>query len=168
MPNAEKLRVADGVSPATLVVFDVSSGVPVLRPAKENEHSTDQRPVYRFEWVEDGAVMMYEVAPPSTVKDLDDLNAKTVSTAETKAYEKSAIGVFVDGGKTLGRCFAKGPKFRGVLVMYFTIEEDGSQGPIVIQPEGSIAQCIIEEAQSRTYPKPPMRFVAKATVRVSE
>lgn len=162
-----KVRVAAGVLPGIPVLFDLSQPKKVvLRPARSDEQSNESRPVYRFEWQQDKSAMFYELHNPELLKKLSALNAKDIASPQGKAYELKVVQSFFANGKVLQTCLPH--NFIGGITAYIVVGESGNQEQVVVLPEGSAAQCILKETNARTYPVPSSRFVAKASIRVTE
>ena len=162
-----KVEVAAGVLPGIPVLFDLSQPQKiVLRAARSDEQSNESRPVYRFEWQENKSAMFYELQNPKLLEQLSDHNAKDTASPEGKAYELKVVQRFFAEGKVLQTCLP--PNFIGGITAYIVVGKSGNQEQIVVLPEGSAAQCIQKETNTRTYPTPSSPFVVKAAIRVTK
>ncbi len=163
------LEVVAGVVPGVPVLFDTSSPDKiVLRPARDNEGTTDTRPVYRFEWQADKSARFFELANPETLKRLAEQNAKDSATAEGKAYEAKVVDVFFDGGKVLQACLPPENPFQGSITAFVVVAEDGQQDQVIVLPEGSVAECITKATIKRRYTAPVRRFTVQTRIAVTE
>ncbi|WP_062627323.1 hypothetical protein [Ferriphaselus amnicola] len=166
-PQTAKMNVGAGVVPGIPVLFDDSeSGKVTLRPATNLETSNDIRPIYRFEWQEDNTAMFYKLYEPSRIERLLTRNAHDSSSPEGKSYERDVVTSFFDNGRVLQTCISK--KFSGNITAFIVIDSQGRQEQVTVTPEGSVAQCIINETVNRRYPPTSSGFVAKASVQVKE
>lgn len=167
--SGRPVQVVDGVEPGVPVLFDASSQErTVLRPAREDETSTNTRPIYRFEWESKDLAHFYELVDPSISKELTEQNARDTASPEGKAYELKVIDAYFAHGKVFETCLPPSKPFHGTITAFIVVTEKGKQQKVVLLPEGSVAECIAKAAESRTYPTPPGRFTAKASVRVTK
>ena len=171
LPPGRRLNVVAGVNPGLPVVFDLSqSDRVVLRPVAEGETLTATQPHFRFEWREDKSARFYRLIPPTVLAELSAANARDTETAEGKDYELKATQRYFRQGEILRTCLPPNKPFRGTLTFFFVIGAAGTLDTAHVQPEGSIAECVLEQAKGAAFDVPPKAgpFTAKADIRVTE
>jgi hypothetical protein len=166
--DAKQMKVAKGVTPGSPLVFEsVSAGVVQLRPAGAEEISTLERPTYLFERGKNGAYVFFEISETKYLSELDRLNSIDTTSVAGKAFESATVSAFLESGKILRECIpsATGPKLEK-LTIYVVISAGGALERATVQPEGSVAQCILGKAPTTGYGG-EARFVAKAKISVT-
>jgi hypothetical protein len=155
LPANSTVEVVAGVDPGKPVVFDTAAaGKVVLRPARENELPTAERPLYRFEWQADGGQRFYEIADPAYVAKLDADAIKSVATDLGKTTNRSIVDSFAKSG-ALQKCVppaAKGSK--APLVFFVVVKADGSESGSLFMPEGSLTECLQKTWTARKHMPP--------------
>lgn len=143
VPANSSVEVVAGVDPGRTVVFDTAvAGKVVLRPARDNETSTAERPLYRFEWQADGGQHFYEIADPAYVNKLDAEALKSVATDLGKTTHRSIVDSFAKSG-ALQKCVPPSAKGSNApLVFFVVVKGDGTQVSSLFLPEGSLTECI--------------------------
>jgi hypothetical protein len=107
--------------------------------------------------------------PPSLIKKRSDANFQDVLDARHKQFEIEVIQQFTKQGAILRACLPDSKPFHDKLVFFIVISSDGTLKDAVVQPEGSIAECILEAAKKQSFGKPPngSSFTAKAEIQVT-
>ena len=170
LPTGAKLTVVSGVDAGIPVVFDSSNSKNVmLRPAKDNEIAEGKQALFRFEWQEDKSARFYRLAPSSLIKKLSDANSQDILDAGNKQFEIEVIQQFTKQGAILRACLPDSKPLHDQLKFFIVISSDGTLKEAIVQPEGSIAECILEAAKKQSFSKPPngRSFTAKAEIQVT-
>lgn len=170
-PPGKRLSVAAGVNPGIPVVFDLSgSDRVVLRPAIQGEAATAEQPLFKFEWLEDKSARFYKLTPPTLLAELSTANAKDTQTPEGKDFEQEVLKKYLQQGEILRACLPPSKPFRGTILFFIVVAPNGKLNDAIVQPEGSIAECILERAKEPTFDFPPngQPFTAKADIHVTE
>ena len=155
LPANAKIDVAAGVDTGKTVVFDTAApGSVVLRPAREGEQASAERPLYRFEWQADGSQRFYELADPVYVAKLDADALKSVATDLGKTTHRSIVDAFAKSG-ALQKCVPPAAKDSKVpLVFFVVVRADGTEARSLFLPEGSVTECIQKTWTARKHLPP--------------
>lgn len=170
-PPGKRLNVAADVNPGVPVVFDLSEpDRVVLRPAVQGETPTATQPLFKFEWREDKSARFYRLTPSALLAELSTANATDTGTTEGKDFEQKALQQYLRQGEVLRTCLPPTKPFRGSLTFFIVIGPTGKLDTALVQPEGSVAECILEQAKEATFGSPPgaRPFTAKADIRVTQ
>lgn len=170
-PPGRRLSVVAGVNPGVPVVFDLSdSSRVVLRPATQGETPTEEQPLFMFEWREDKSARFYRLTPSTLLAELSAANASDTESTEGKDFEQKALQQYLRQGEVLRACLPPTKPFRGSLTFFIVIGSNGKLDKALVQPEGSVAECILEQTKEATFGLPPgaRRFTAKADIRVTQ
>jgi len=171
LPPGKHLSVVSGVDPGIPVVFDLSEADRViLRPATEGELPTEAQPVFRFEWREGKSARFYRLLPAAQLAELSAANVRDTDSVDGKNYELKALQRYLHQGKILRTCLPPSKPFRGSLTVFIVIDSNGKLDNAFVQPEGSVAECVLEHARGTTFQTPPgaRQFTAKAAIRITE
>jgi hypothetical protein len=169
-PPGRRLSIVTGVNPGVPVVFDLSdSSRVVLRPATEGETPTEAQPLFKFEWREDKSARFYRLAPYTLLAELSAANAADTASTEGKDFEQKALQQYLRQGEVLRVCLPPTKPFRGSLKFFIVVGANGKLNNALVQPEGAIAECILEQAKDATFGLPPTApFTVKADIRVTQ
>ena len=136
----------------------------------QGETSTAAQPFFKFEWMEDKSTRFYKLTPPALLAELSAANEKDTQTPEGKNFEQAVLQKYLQQGEVLQACLPPSKPFRGTLLFFIAVAPNGKFEHAVVQPEGSIAECILERAKEPTFNSPPggQPFTAKADIHVTE
>ncbi|MBI4987679.1 MAG: hypothetical protein HZC23_02565 [Rhodocyclales bacterium] len=171
LPPGRRLTVVAGVNPGLPVVFDLSEpDRVVLRPAAQGEASTEAQPLFKFEWREDKSARFYKLTPTKLLAELSAQNATDTETTDGKDFEQKALQQYLRQGEVLRTCLPPSKPFRGSLTFFIVVGPTGKLDMAIIQPEGSVAECILEQTKEATFASPPgaHTFTVKADIRVTQ
>lgn len=169
-PPDSRLTVVAGVNPEIPVVFDLSQpGHVVLRPAAQGETATETKPLFKFEWQEDKSARFYRLIPPTLLADLAAQNGIDTKTTEGKDYEQKVLQHYLRQGEVLRTCLPPSKPFSGSLTFFILVSSTGKLDKAFVYPEGTVAECIQEQAKETTFDSPPgaRPFMAKADIHVT-
>lgn len=162
------VQVVSGVLPGVAVVFETTSPEAIiLRPAREDEHSTEKHAVYRFEWKKDHSARFYELVSPTHIQELSTQNSQDIANPEGKDYEQKVIQHLLGGGKVLQACIPSSGAAPDAIKIFVVVGLKGEQEQLVVLPEGGIAECIYNATLKLKYPAPANRFTAMANIQVT-
>jgi hypothetical protein len=167
--HGAKITVAPGIEPGVKVIFDssISREQVTIRAATADEHSNDERAVYRMGEQQGTTYVFYELASPERIAELERQNASNTASPDGKNFENQVIDIFFANGNPLQDCVPNKPSSRGVITVYVKLAE-AKPPEFLVLPEGSIAQCLINAPRSVLYPAPAASFVAKGEVRITQ
>jgi hypothetical protein len=169
-PPGRRLNIVAGVNPGIPVVFDLSEpDRVVLRPAAQGETPTEAQPLFQFEWREDKSARFYRLTSPILLAELSAQNATDTQTTDGKDFEQKALQQYLRQGEVLRTCLPPSKPFRGSLTFFIVVGPTGKLNKAIVRPEGSVAECILEQAKEATFASPPgaRTFTAKADIRVT-
>jgi len=170
-PPGSRLSIVAGVNPGAPVVFDLSEpNRVVLRPAAKGEMPTEVQPLFMFEWQEDKSARFYRLTPPMLLADLSAANAADTETTDGKNFEQKVLQQYLREGEVLRNCLPPSKPFGGSLTFFIVVGANGKLDKALVQPEGSVAECIQEQAKEPMFGSPPgaRPFTAKADIHVTQ
>jgi hypothetical protein len=169
LPADRPLRLEPGVEPGARVTFDTSDpAATVLRPARTDEQSSAEKPLYVFDWQRRRVGRFYPVTPAAEIERLEREHALTGDSPAGRGLQGLLMINFLYGGQKLRSCVQPGQRTPEQLTVYLTFTA-GAMEPsgIVVLPEGAIAECIVTSENSQNpYPAVPVKFVAKGTIKL--
>ena len=164
-----QVHVQAGVVPGIPVLFEACSpGQTLLRPAREDEKTTDGQPVYRFEWQADKSARFYELADPAVLEKLKQQNIEDTATDDGKAYEIKAEEHFFRDTSIIRDCLPAQRHFHGDIAAFFVISPGGALERAIVVPEGSAAECIARAAAAHRFPAPAKPFTMLGRLHITD
>lgn len=170
-PPGRRLAIVADVNPGVPVAFDLAEpDRVVLRPAAQGEIPSATQPLFKFEWQEDKSARFYRLTPSALLAQLSAANATDTETTEGKEFEQKVLQQYLRQGEVLRACLPPSKPFRGSLTFFIVVGSNGKLDKSLVQPEGSVAECILEQAKETAFGSPPgaRKFTAKADIRVTE
>jgi len=168
--DGREVKLKDGLDITEPVALDLASpGTALVRSAGDDEEASAKHPLYRLEWTSDekDKAKLFPVTPAAEIQRLRQANDATTGTAEAQRLQNSVVMAYLKNGDVLRECMGPQKNLPEALTLYVTLAPGQPQATAVIQPEGTIAECVLAAKERGTYPAVKAPITARMRIALS-